>query len=87
MIISNHCVYILSWKNSKQPQDANKPHPKNNLRGNRENTDSDPGGPECGKADPDSADRKIHTFTLIKSMLRCSILISERVRGRQTYCS
>lgn len=48
-IIFNRCVCILSWKNSKQPQDVNKPHPKNNVRGKRENTESDPGGPECGE--------------------------------------
>lgn len=29
-IIFNGCVYILSWKNAKQPQETNKPHPKNN---------------------------------------------------------
>ena len=84
-IIFNGCVYIWSWKNSKQPQEANKPHPKNNLRDNGENTESDPGGPECGKVD--SADRKIHKFALIKSMLIYGALISERVRGGRTYCS
>lgn len=70
MMISDHYVYILSWKNYKHPQDANKPYPKNNLKGNRDNTNQDVDEPECGKADPDSADIKSHKFALIKRMLR-----------------
>ena len=40
MMIFHRCIYILSWKNYKQPQDENKPYPKNNLKGNRDNTKS-----------------------------------------------
>lgn len=77
MMIFHHCIYILSWKNYKQPQDENKPYPKNNLKGNRDNTNTDE--PGCGKTGPDSADIKSHKFALIKRMRRCSTLISETV--------
>lgn len=33
MTIFDLCVYILTWKNYKQPQDTNKPHSKKNLKG------------------------------------------------------
>lgn len=79
MMMFDYCICILTWNKYKRSQDANKPYPKNNLKGNRDNTKSDADEPECGKADSDSADIKSHKFTLIKRMLRYSTLILETV--------